>query len=887
MRVKITATMLLAVLLCAAAPAQGTSLDAQHWVDVDSAGALCHAWLATAEGTAESGSADIELKYFASSRTAPVTLFSFTHEVTSYDLAIAPSRFYLAFSPTETGGERGGILWTFSRDNGNSFSVPVILAAEGEAPSLAIRNGTVLAAWVSNEAISCSVSLDGGMNFQPRGNIAASGETLSAPRALIDGDGARHLVHLSKDNDTGINRVVYSRLPTCEPEVIFESPDTLANLGFQQLGRLLMVSWQKEYFERRETYFCVSLDGGLNFGAARLVEFDKELLGFALLKEKLFALTGDTASLAEPAAAGLRLTEIELKPIPAPVLSFPREAETLNFSSLRLAYTPATTDPFICQAQLSADMATWDFEQTVARVSQECVGFSFPAQVADGSYEVRVRITDGLTTSPYSQPVKLRVDNTCPTLVTLEAEKNEKILTMKGRVSEYPAWLTVNERLQTIEALAFESSFALDPGNNSFTLRLTDEAGNFSVSTKEVFYDPAVPEIVVTNPTQDDWFRPAAAMIIEAAVHDLQGDIEQGAEAQISINGRLLDGTLAFDPEEAALYGFITLPPDLIDGTHSGRIALCDISGNQGEAGFKVNIDSRAPAVSVGPGGSYYTNSREAIVLPVADVGAGIDPSGTLVTVSGISLEGAVSLEAGSLVLACALPAAEGTYEVEITARDQVGNLGETTIFCLVVDATTPELTLLGSYEPAVSAPLLTVQAMVKDASPCQVRLYNNGKKIEGFSLSGDRFSKEINLFQGKNEVRVEVEDQAGNLSEATINTLASFSVSASGLIASCAHGPNPFSPARDLPAAFAADGKGMVFSYDLLQPADVRIMIFDITGTLIWTRNISNATSGTTAWDGTNAFREVVQNGIYPYVFSASTGGGTEIRRGKIIVLQ
>jgi hypothetical protein len=273
--------------------------------------------------------------------------------------------------------------------------------------------------------------------------------------------------------------------------------------------------------------------------------------------------------------------------------------------------------------------------------------------------------------------------------------------------------------------------------------------------------------------------------------------------------------------------------------------------------------------------------------LPVKDEGAGLDPAGTLLAIRGISLEGKVSAEAQEMIWIPALPLSEGSYEVEVTARDQVGNVAESFSFCLVVDLTCPELTLIGSYESMTSENTITIQGKVLEENADTVNIYNGREKVTSFSLADDHFSCEINLIPGTNDIRVEVMDLSGNKADATVSTFSTFAPAAAGLIQRCAHGPNPFSPGQNLPGAFSSSGKGMVFTYSLAQPADLRILIFDLTGTLVWNKEMKNATSGVTAWNGVDVFGKVVRNGIYPYVFSATGNGRTEIRRGKIIVYQ
>jgi hypothetical protein len=289
-----------------------------------------------------------------------------------------------------------------------------------------------------------------------------------------------------------------------------------------------------------------------------------------------------------------------------------------------------------------------------------------------------------------------------------------------------------------------------------------------------------------------------------------------------------------------------------------------------------------------------FSNSQTGFTLPIADLGVGVDPFGTLIKISGVSFEGTVTPEGENISFFSNSLFLEGTYEVEVTPRDLLGNIAESSSICLVLDTTPPELILTGSYESQTDRPVIKVQGEISEIynpsmgyDPIKsflVNIYNNQKQIESFGISENYFSKEIKLFPGENQILVEALDLAGNKAFADIKVFANIS-SSSSLITKLAYAPNPFSPSQDLPGSYSSYGKGMVFTYNLLQPADIKILILNLTGTLIWTKDINGAGSGVTAWNGIDQFGRRVGNGVYPFVFTASRDGVTDIRRGKIIV--
>jgi hypothetical protein len=752
-----------------------------------------------------------------------------------------------------------------------------------------LENNRIYLAWEKDGQVRFCRSEDSGQSFGPARSLEITGEVVSSPSLVMDDEQKGHLVFLSQDPDTGLNRVRYAKINANEPSsleirTLFESHDHLINLKIKNLPHSLLVFWQKEYLERRESYLAVSLDRGVNFGRARYFDLENDLLEMGFIDQKFCAITGSG-------------TELKIKPVvfslpQPPAIISPAKNATARSEGLQLWYTVPREAPLLCRIELSPDdtfpaHATRYYEQFISSASTEAVAYQLPQDLTDGTYFLRASFSDGLNSSTLSPSRRFTVDNLPPQLVTLEAERKKGGVLLKGKISESPAWLTVNGTQVSIEAdLQFESPLGLEPGKNLFTLILSDEAGNTAISTREVLYDPAAPEIEALKPEDTDWFKPDSTILIQAKVADLQQDIEDSAQAALKLGDEILEDSLAYDPAEGMLSGFVTLPEVLSDGEHTVTISLVDRMGNEGKAEFKLRIDHTAPALSQASGKACFTNSLNRISLPVQEQGAGLDPSGTLIKISGVSLEGTISAEGENLVLVANTPLREGTYEAEIVLRDLVGNVGEPTVFCLAVDTTPPKLSLGGSYEAQTDKPRLMIEAEIEDKYPSSVKIYNNRKETASFDLAGNRFSREIELVPGNNDIMIEALDQAGNKTTANIFTFSSFQASGS-LIDNFAYGPNPFSPVKDLPGAFSSQGKGMVFTYALSKLSDVKIYIFDLTGTLIWKKEINSTTTGITAWSGVDHFGQTASNGVYPYVFCVNAGGRNEMRKGRIIVYQ
>ncbi|MGB9613854.1 MAG: FlgD immunoglobulin-like domain containing protein, partial [Candidatus Margulisiibacteriota bacterium] len=304
-------------------------------------------------------------------------------------------------------------------------------------------------------------------------------------------------------------------------------------------------------------------------------------------------------------------------------------------------------------------------------------------------------------------------------------------------------------------------------------------------------------------------------------------------------------------------------------------ITLTDQANNKGEANFEINIDASPPRLNLGPDNFVFSNSPSNILLPLADEGVGIDPSGTQVKISGISAEVVATTE--GLILKPKAILKEGSYEVEVAGRDLIGNTGQSITFGLIIDETPPTLTLTTSVEEKTNLSKLTIQGSVYDQYLAGIKIYNHEKLLTSLLPKEQNFSAEISLFPGDNEIKIIAEDRAGNQAIRFLKTYAKIQNQA--IISQWQNGPNPFSTTSL-----------MYFTFQLLNPADLKIYIFDLAGTLIWKRELKGLSAGyhnEITWDGRDHFGKMVSNGVYPYFLQATSGNMTEIRKGKIIVLQ
>jgi hypothetical protein len=826
-------------------------------IEIDSAGNLYHFTL-----TSPSSESYI-LEYKKSIDQGNIfgksqTIRTSTIEIEDFQVKVDRNKFFLSYI-TE-----GSLFFSYSTDFGNNFSDPELIVNGTKKHALSINDNQVTLAWAKDNKIMVTSSEVEFISFLEPFIIEVTGETAASPTLLAD-DQHTHLSFLTFDPNQNTNRIMYTKVDNLELKEIYHNYDEISNLNFIQSDSSLIIYWQKKYQMRNESYLSTSLNRGETFNSPIILPIEKPLLGIIVKQEKPYFISFENQLIFEQ-------LRIDLPLVP----------EILSVSGNQINYNYIGTLPILCKFDISKNESFPynNFSRIEQLITKEVNSLALPKSLEDGSYYLRAYMSDGLNISPFSKIIQIKIDNTPPQVTSLETTQRMGKISIKGEIDESPAWVTINNQAVSFES---ETEFPLISGKNEFLILVSDEAGNYNTVTHEVFYNAASPEITVIKPNNNDWFKPGSSILVEATLYDHQGDIEDESDARVMINGELIEESLSYDSEDQTLFGFVTLPSEMIDGIHAGTISISDQQNNKGTIDFSINIDTSSPVVNLNKD-KMYANNDNNISIPIQDNGAGVDVDGTVILFSGISYEGDISFEADQLIVNSAPPMSEGIYEVLVFSRDLVGNTGEVVALSIIIDSTPPNLELVGTYEASTTSDQLLLQAKIDDTNPVNVELLNNNNTVHSLLIQESNFSHKIPLQSGNNNIVINATDQSGNTTSKNIQIFAS-ATSSSGLISSCTNGPNPFSPEKKLTGAYSTHGNGMVFSYNLNQTADIKIRIFDIVGNLIWAKDITNASSGVTAWDGTDQFGKIKSNGIYPYIFSATAGGKREIKRSKIII--
>lgn len=684
-------------------------------------------------------------------------------------------------------------------------------------------------------------SHDEGQSWTSPQNLSLTGEALSAPVLALDYLGQPHLLFRSFNNNNLSQKLYYLNLVTGEPQVLFATQDKITAPRLMADPAALVVRWQNSFLSRADDYFAVSLDGGRHFS---------------------------------PASPGVAYPPLSPPLIVKPAANLVTNALTIEVTSQNLPRQPVSVLLELATDDNFSPLKTWSFNYFSLAGSWES-NCRLPFDLPDGNYAIRGATFDGLTRSDYSRPIHFQIDRQPPLLQIISPTSEtcyDSDLQLQGKLNE-TAKLSLNGLAVSLEAdQVFFAPLGLKPGANRLLFIATDEVGNQTILEKTIHYSAVRPHLKIIKPQATSWFRPGSALLVEAEITPGLAGITDESEGEIAINGSPLADKLSYDKTSGLMTGFIVLPKSLPDRQAKLKITLIDSAGEMGVKEQFIQIDNSPPQLQLDQANRAFTNSLTRINLPLQDVGCGLDLAGTLIKISGLTFEVTGSSEAW--YIKPFWPLSKDSYSIEVVPRDQLGNTGPPAVFNLLVDLIPPDF-LLYSAEP--NSNNLLVSGEVTDNFLAGINVYNNDLLVDSFLPVNKFFSRQVKLKPGTNLIRFEAADRAGNKTVHS-HSYQGQNVTANALLTKFGSGPNPFSPGRD--------GQ-MYFTYTAPAPFTIKAHIFDLTGTLIWKKEVSNTTNpNRLSWGGYNHFGQLTGNGLYPYVVVIESAGQTEIRRGKIILL-
>ena len=594
----------------------------------------------------------------------PVALLKFEKAPDYWDLKIRNGRLHLIYALS-------GYLYYQNSDNlGRSFS-PARILNENLPLSLNPQMESLNIVFASDGKVYLLTSTDNGNNFALPYEIYSSKNQIDQLVFI-----SNNICFTERESENKYNLFICASSPPGKANPILSSLNPILDLKAITNDYHHTVVY---YNERNLLKYMVT--GPNILGLSKIITNapppNSNFEGLIQIKDTLYSIWDKNH-------------EIQMLPIAnrspsAPSLTNLKSNLNTSIVHFKARSSDADQDPIYYRAEISWDenfapSKTWAFEN----LSPEA---EIVSPLPDGKYYIKFYALDGLSQSPPSAVQIFSLDREPPqiSLGPVQPATNQALQEIKGVLSEKAA-LSINQELVGLSGgLSFSKSLPLSPGENRLVLCATDEAGNSTSEVISINYNRDAPLISITKPKATDWFKKEGTVFIEAAISDNQNDIEDEKEAEMSIDNILLSQTLLYDKGAQSLSGFVPLPSDLSHGNHLIIATLSDQNGNLGTATFSLNIDDHPPQIK----DKNLSIFKDKIIIPFQEEGSGLDLSSSLIIIRQASKEvaGKTQKQGDNLIFIPNQPLLEADYEITITPRDLVGNLGDKKAVKLKLDS--------------------------------------------------------------------------------------------------------------------------------------------------------------------------------------------------------
>lgn len=526
----------------------------------------------------------------------------------------------------------------------------------------------------------------------------------------------------------------------------------------------------------------------------------------------------NAGNVSDPVSVGVTVNTVG----PDPVLSFEVNANN-GPTALPLvdgSFTNDTTPVLSGTAQAGAIINLLQDDTVIGSVVADANGvwrFETSA-LQDGSYAFSVQVVDaaGNVSEPVG-PVNITVDtlvpDAVPDLVVADnvggttgpldngASTDDNTPTLSGTaeagstVNIYDGTTLLGTALAGSGGAWSFTTAALNNGPHSFTVTVTDAAGNVSTATPafslNVLAD--LPPATSTLQITDDTGTTLVTLADGAVTRDTSPTLSGSAEADQTI--RIYNGITGevITSVTADANGQWSYTPTLAEGNYAYYITAQNPGGNEGapSATLGFTVDTTAPAVAADV---VISNDRSGTAVPISDgsvindntpVLSGNAEVGSLVTVyDGNTAIASVTVGAGGSWTLTTPVLSEGAHALSVGVSDVAGNSSDRTpALSFTVDSIAPNASTLVITNDDTAQPVLS-GGYSSDATPTlsgvaeagsTVTILNNGDVLTTLTVpSGGNWSytPATALSEGSHTLSVSVTDAAGNVSTSTSATV-------------------------------------------------------------------------------------------------------------------
>jgi hypothetical protein len=324
----------------------------------------------------------------------------------------------------------------------------------------------------------------------------------------------------------------------------------------------------------------------------------------------------------------------------------------------------------------------------------------------------------------------------------------------------------------------------------------------------------------------------------------------------------------------------------LSDSDHSYYVVAWDNAGNSRTSDtFTFKVDSQGPGpfnLTSPAEGQYIETAFDVSWTPSSDDNSGL-------AAYDIYIGGEKKAEAGASATTLTITdvPSDGNYALYVEARDAAGNTTPSNAVNITTNPNAPTITLLVNDKAITSGSKLNslpnLKAQIADNSgidPTSIKIKIDGQvqgaaadlqaaQVQAAAVTAyDARKNDVRLKSGKHSIRVEAKDVFGKeavLEVTDLDVLGKAVIDGKPL-----NFPNPFKPSFS---------QNTSINYTLLDDADIKINIYDLSGRLVIVKICNAGTEGgrfgenNVIWDGKSLYGDIQANGVYVYLIATTKG--------------
>ncbi|MCM7825250.1 Ig-like domain-containing protein [Enterobacter roggenkampii] len=334
--------------------------------------------------------------------------------------------------------------------------------------------------------------------------------------------------------------------------------------------------------------------------------------------------------------------------------------------------------------------------------------------LGDGTWTVNVSGKDAAGNT-VSGSQTIGVDSVAPTLSVdtlaqdniINAAEHSQPLTLTGKTTaEAGQIVTVTLNGKNYNAtvgsdgtwsvtLAADDVQALNEGNHTLTVNVSDKAGNGSSVTADFTVDTSAPVVTINTVAGDDILNTSEqgqAQIISGQTSGASaGDV-----VTVTVGGQSFTGVVLADGSWS-----VGVPASVLgalgEGNHTISVSVTDAAGNTGSATHGITLSGNPPEFTIDAISQDNVLNAQEAMQPLSLTGTSNLPDGSAITVTLNNVSYQATVENGiwavQVPVSDVLNLANTLYTVSVSGTDSVGNSGSAGA-TLLVDTVLPQVVI-------------------------------------------------------------------------------------------------------------------------------------------------------------------------------------------------